>query len=185
MWAGGRPAVCRFVVSRVSAQAAALAMLMATSLCACSGDGGRPNTGPTRAPSSTALSGPRLVPTVSLDRLPVPVPGADLPPTTVPRHGDVVWAAYLAVARTINEGPGVVDQSHWNAAIARLRSNGLDVPDGGELACDEGASEALRDLGVSWGTALYFASKADAERFASQLRPSAIRVVEVRYGCAD
>jgi hypothetical protein len=112
-------------------------------------------------------------------------PGESRPTPITPDHGDQVWAVYLAVARV--EGPsGVnIDDTDWKRAIEKLRANGLNVGEGGDLACDSGALEAMTDLKVDTGTALYFSTEGDAERFAGSLDPGPVRVMEVRHGCAD
>lgn len=164
---------------------AAILVLLACTACFGSEPADRATPTPA-ATSSRASERPVLVPTVGLEGLPRLRPGAAPPRRVPPGHGDLLWAVYVAVARVEPAGAeGVIDQSLWDAALVRLEANGVHVSGGGELACDEGALEGLRDLHVTWGTAVYFASRADAEAYASMLTPPPVRVLQVRTGCAD
>jgi hypothetical protein len=93
-------------------------------------------------------------------------------------HGDLVWAAYVAV------GLPSFDSPEWAEVEARLAAVGYEVS-GGELACDVGAPEALGQDPQTLGMAVYFASQADAQQFAELYEHEVVGVVEVQLLCLD
>jgi hypothetical protein len=99
-----------------------------------------------------------------------------------PQHGDPVWAVYLAVGHSAADP--VVDQAVRDAATVGYQAVV------GDIACDEGAMQALRlDQYDYWsGATLYFANESDARSFAAAFSakvhpPRGVASVDV--GCLD
>lgn len=83
--------------------------------------------------------------------------GTDELPQPVPiEHGGTYWAVYFGV--------GEEGSAELEAAVDFARQLGIDAGSG-ELACDQGAAEAL-GVPERWhGVGVYFATRDDAERF--------------------
>jgi hypothetical protein len=95
--------------------------------------------------------------------------------------GQTYWAVYLVVAVSAGRTsvPGL------NEAVKRVRDSGVPVGGYGGL-CDDGAREALSDVGVVDSvSALYFRTEAEARELASELDPPPVRVVKIRSACTD
>jgi hypothetical protein len=133
-----------------------------------------PDTDPaptTAAPADTTTTTTTTTPPVSWP-----------PQVTSGTHGGFTWGAYLAVAPAFGD-PALAE------AAARAQAVGYtNVSDtGNQLACDDGAIEALGlDPEVDWyATALYFASEADARRFEELFEPEIAGVARVQTYCMD
>jgi hypothetical protein len=95
--------------------------------------------------------------------------------------GQTYWAVYLVVAVSAGRTsvPGL------DAAVQRVKASGVPVGGYGGL-CDEGAREALADVGaVDSVSALYFRTEGEAREFAGELDPPPVRVVKVTSACTD
>lgn len=150
----------------------------------------------TVAPSSPGGETTMPPPAPSTTEEPVAAPPTTEPPTSTtipawpavvpPEHGGPVWAAYLVVGPQ-EEGEAAPDMRRVGD-LAR----GLGYEPGvSDLACDQGAAEALGlDLTESYlGLSLYFATEDEArsfaERFRSEVRGEVRGVVQVRTLCLD
>ncbi|MBO3086095.1 hypothetical protein [Cellulomonas fengjieae] len=144
------------------------------------------------APSVTATASPTPTPTAAsptptpTTASPTPTaPSPSTPPTTPPArpqpadvaHGNRVWGTYVAVVDSF-DSPAAV------AATARVTELGY-APSGGEIACDQGAGEALGFPPETLVVATYLASKEDAELFAQLYGPGAVGIAEVTLFCLD
>jgi hypothetical protein len=107
---------------------------------------------------------------------PVGTPLPVQPPEVSPTHGGVVWGLYLAV------GPSL-DDPDMEAATRQAEALGY-TPSGGDLACDDGATDALGVDAGSSGVAVYFASERDAEA-ATQFFDAWVGIARVRTYCLD
>ncbi len=110
-------------------------------------------------------------------------PRAQWPPALgEPAQGDPVWAVYLATGHS--SADAVID-----AAVADAAAVGYDAVVG-DLACDQGALEALQlDPQDFWTAAtLYFATESDVNRFLASYRARVGEVVgyaQISLGCLD
>ncbi|MBO3102501.1 hypothetical protein [Cellulomonas fengjieae] len=141
------------------------------------------------APSVTATASPTPTPTATptpTTASPTPTtPSPSTPPTSPPArpqpadvaHGNRVWGTYVAVVDSF-DSPAAV------AATARVTELGY-APSGGEIACDQGAGEALGLPPETLVVATYLASKEDAELFAQLYGPGAVGIAEVTLFCLD
>ena len=99
-----------------------------------------------------------------------------------PTQGDPVWAVYLAVAHSSTDP--VIDVALQAAASVDYAAVT------GDVACDQGALEALKlDEHDFWSAAsLYFATKADAADFVASYQAEGNTVVgsaKINLGCLD
>lgn len=95
--------------------------------------------------------------------------------------GRSYWAVYLVVAVSAGRTsvPGL------DEAVERVKASGVPVGGYGGL-CDEGAREALADVGaVDSVSALYFDTEGEARQFAGELDPPPVRVVKITSACVD
>jgi hypothetical protein len=126
------------------------------------------------------LAAPAFFP--PLDKVPRLKPGMVLPVAAEALEpGRSYWAVYLVVAVSAGRTsvPGL-DQ-----AVDRVKASGIPVGGYGAL-CDEGAREALADVGaVDSVSALYFDTVGEARQLASQLDPPPVRVVKITSACVD
>jgi hypothetical protein len=102
-------------------------------------------------------------------------------PTPVePMHGGTYWAVYPWVGE-----PG---DAHANRVIGRLFDDYGIQAHQGDLSCDVGAAEALGNAS-SWGVAVYFETRADAQVFATQVVRSGVTpdaaIAQVTTYCLD
>jgi hypothetical protein len=115
------------------------------------------------------------------------VGGWDLPARRKPvqasiEHGGSYWAVYVAVEP--DEGRVLAD------ARDRVEAAGY-TPGGGDLACDQGAAEALgmERQAQAMTVAVYFDTRDDAETFfgllASRLEPPPVGIANVTTLCLD
>lgn len=125
---------------------------------------------PTTAPTPTASGGPTS--------------GATRWPKALgePGHGDPVWAVYLALAHT-GDDPAI------DAAVRKASGAGYTAVQG-DIACDQGAIEALGlDQYDYWSAAtVYFANRKDAADFVASYQAEVGTVAgsaQVNVGCLD
>jgi hypothetical protein len=100
-------------------------------------------------------------------------------PTVVdvePEHGGVVWGLYLALGDSL-------DDPAMDAARQRATELGYH-PGGGELACDDGAAEAL-GVDASYSVAVYFRTREDAEAAAALFGSAPVGIARVTTYCLD
>ena len=140
-------------------------LILVPLLGAC-GDGGRADAPPTPIEKTSPTTSPTTAPSPSIGPV-VPV---------APEHGGTYWAVYLAVG----------DETQLEDAIAYL-SEERDIQDFsvGDVACDEGASEALPSGAGPQRVAVYFASEDDARAWSETLPASPVAIAEVRTFCLD
>jgi hypothetical protein len=98
------------------------------------------------------------------------------PPEVMPTHGGTVWGLYLAA------GPALDDPT-MDAAIRQAEALGY-TPSSGDLACDDGAADALNVDDGSSGVAVYFATREDAEA-ATQFFDEWVGIARVTTYCLD
>ena len=126
------------------------------------------------------LAAPAFFP--PLDMVPRLKPGVVLPVAVEAlEHGKTYWAVYLVVAVSAGRTsvPGL------DEAVERVKASGVPVGGYGSL-CDEGAREALADVGaVDSVSALYFETEGEAREFAGKLDPPPVRVVKITSACID
>jgi hypothetical protein len=113
---------------------------------------------------------------------PVGTPPPTLPPEVIPQHGGTSWGLYLAVAPSVDD-PEV---ERWTE---RMETIGY-TPSFGDLACDDGAAEALGVDPGSSRVAVYFATRQDAETAAGTIEISLelgtpVGVARVTTYCLD
>ncbi|WNB84559.1 hypothetical protein [Cellulomonas sp. ATA003] len=77
------------------------------------------------------------------------------------------------------------DAPALTATDERLRELGYQPGGHGELACDQGAAEALGLDPQTIAASVYFASEADARRFAEAYGPDVVGVAAVTVFCRD
>jgi hypothetical protein len=143
------------------------AVLVAGALRSPSG-GGAADPGPSGSIPTPSATGPTEAPS----------PPAYLPEQASLEHGGTVWGLYLALAEDPND-PALDD------AIARAASLGYEVGVG-EIACDQGAAEALAPPEGAYVVALYFETETDAETVSTALPSLApIGIAEVTTYCLD
>ena len=99
-------------------------------------------------------------------------------------HGGNAWALYLAIAP-----PGQYDAPELQAADAARAEAGYRSGGGfSDLACDQGAPEALGRDGSSQAAAVYFQTQAQAQQaqdaFQARGHP-VVGIVNVQTGCLD
>jgi hypothetical protein len=148
-----------------------LALMAALLLTACPEGGGA---GGQASPSPQPVS---PSPTESPSPTPTESPAAISPPAVTVEQGGRYWAVYAVVAEARS--------AELDEAFNRLRDLEVTVGGFGELACDEGAAEALGVDPSLHGVAVYFERKADAQAFAASLDPPPAGVARVRTFCAD
>jgi hypothetical protein len=97
-----------------------------------------------------------------------------------PVHGGRYWAVYPWVGE-----PG---DAQGNRVIGRLFDDYGIQAHQGDLSCDVGAAEALGNAS-SWGVAVYFETRADAQVFATQVVRSGVTpdaaIARVTTYCLD
>jgi hypothetical protein len=93
-----------------------------------------------------------------------------------PEHGGVVWGLYLALGDSL-------DDPAMDAARQRATELGYH-PGGGELACDDGAAEAL-GVDASYSVAVYFRTREDAEAAAALFGSAPVGIARVTTYCLD
>jgi hypothetical protein len=107
-----------------------------------------------------------------------------LPPEAVVSQGSRTWAVYIAVVP-----PGAYDDPAIAGAHAATAALGYSSgPGASNLACDQGAPEALGLPGDSLAVALYFATEADAARVRRAFEDRGdpvVGVVPVTMFCLD
>jgi hypothetical protein len=105
-------------------------------------------------------------------------PRAGLPPRlSLIVDGNEAWAAVVGVIKATDR-PQLPGETV--AAAAELGYHAAVVP----TVCDEGADSALGLTGLgNYYTAVYFASQADAERFAAALPALPVKVFQARTYC--
>ncbi len=102
------------------------------------------------------------------------------PDPVVPEQGRFYFAVYFAVTE---KGPG---DPKIKAAESDLRNLGFE-PSVGGIDCDSGAKEALGlDPARSYtDVTLYFATRADADMFATLYDPGVVGTAKVKTFCLD
>jgi len=105
--------------------------------------------------------------------------GVGFPAAAAPEHGGRVWAVFVAVAR--DPGDERLDQ-----AVRDLAAVGYDAGVG-ELACYQGAAEALGlDPARTYlGVPVSFASAAEARQMVDAFEPGVVGTAEVVTYCLD
>lgn len=134
------------------------------------------------SPSATTVTASATSPSATSG--PVPSPGPTRWPKALgePAQGDPVWAVYLALAHSGTDP--ALDTALQQAAAAGY--SGVQ----GDLACDQGAIEALGlDQFDYWSAVtLYFATERDASDFVASYTAEVAKVVgstRVNVGCLD
>lgn len=107
---------------------------------------------------------------------PIETPLPVQPPEVSPTHGGVVWGLYLAVGPTL-------DDADMEGAVRQAEELGY-TPSSGDLACDDGAADALGVDVSSSGVAVYFATREDAEA-ATQFFDAWVGIARVTTYCLD
>jgi cytoskeletal protein RodZ len=134
----------------------------------------------TEAPTTTTEAPPP--PTTTTEPIPSSsVPGPNWPPQVDQLvHGGTYWVAYLAVADRS-------DDPSLEQAAGPARAIPFTVSVGGQLACDQGAVEALGlDPDVDWSaTAIYFPGEEFARRFVDLYEPEVVGIAQVQTYCLD
>lgn len=116
------------------------------------------------------------------DHEPVGTPPPTLPPEVVPEHGGTFWGLYLAAAPSTDD-PEI---ARWTE---RMETIGY-TPSVGDLACDDGAADAL-GIDPGWSrVAIYFDTREEAETAAGTIEISLelgtpIGVARVTTFCLD
>ncbi len=138
-------------------------------------------TTPSRATSSAV---PTTTPTAIASGEPAPTSGPTRWPKALgePGQGDPVWAVYLALAHA-GDDPAI------DAAVRKASGAGYTAVQG-DLACDQGAVEALGlDQYDYWSAAtVYFANRTDAADFVASYQSKVGKVAgsaQVNVGCLD
>ena len=143
-------------------------LLILVALLGACGDGERAD-----APSSPAPieeTSPPTSPTTGTS----PSIGPVVP--VAPEHGGTYWAVYLAVG----------DQTQLEDAIAYLsEERGIQDFSVGDVACDQGASEALPSGAGPQRVGVYFASEDDARAWSETLPAPPVAIAEVTTYCLD
>ena len=142
-------------------------------------------TGAATTPSeATSSAVPTTAPTPTASGGPAPTSGPTRWPRALgePGQGDPVWAVYLALAHA--GGDPAID-----AAVRKASGAGYTAVQG-DLACDQGAIEALGlDQYDYWSAAtVYFANREDAADFVASYQAEVGTVVgsaQVNVGCLD
>lgn len=137
------------------------------------------------APGTTATTAPGPQPTTATPTTPddAAAPRTQWPPALgEPAQGDPVWAVYLATGHSSQDA--AIDQAVSDAAAV-----GYDAVVG-DLACDQGALDALQlDPQDFWTAAtLYFATEREVNAFLASYRARVGEVegyAEVSLGCLD
>ena len=93
-----------------------------------------------------------------------------------PQQGDRVVSVFVATGASLGE-------PSFTKAKARLEALGYGSYSGGDTACSKGAEEALPQL-RAYSLSLEFATRADADRFATLYGP-VIGTAGVTVFCAD
>lgn len=141
-----------------------------------------PGTTTTTTEAPTTTTEPPTTTTTEPPATTTTAPRAFPPQVTEGTQGGSIWGAYLAVAPAFGD-PALAE------AAARAQAVGYtNVSErGGQLACDQGATEALGlDPEVDWyGTALYFATEADARLFEELFEPEIVGIALVQTYCMD
>ena len=133
----------------------------ALALAACGGDGDDP---PTNVGGSPA---------------PVVTEEAGAPTPVVTEHGGTYFGVYLAVG----EGPDIEDAINYLSEERGLAA-GQDFSIG-DVACDQGAAEALGANAGPMRVAVYFDSREEAEAWSQTLPAPPIAIAEVQTMCLD
>lgn len=141
-------------------------------------------TTPTDTPSATTPTVTSSAPTATASGGPVPTAGPTRWPRALgePGQGDPVWAVYLALAHS-GDDPAI------DAAVRKASGAGYTAVQG-DLACDQGAIEALGlDQYDYWSAAtVYFASRQDSADFVASYQAKVGKVAgaaRVNVGCLD
>ncbi|MEO7745990.1 MAG: hypothetical protein ABIV05_07160, partial [Actinomycetota bacterium] len=142
---------------------------------------------PTETPTSADPTSPAVTtaaPTATATGGSVPTSGPTRWPKALgePGQGDPVWAVYLALAHA-GDDPAI------DAAVRKASGAGYTAVQG-DLACDQGAIEALGlDQYDYWSAAtVYFANRTDATDFVASYQAKVGKVAgsaQVNVGCLD
>ncbi len=138
---------------------------------------------PSVSVSATSAAPSSSPPGMSTSAPTPPAPETRWPPALgEPAQGDPVWAVYLAVAHSTS-APAMETAVRQAAGVGYTGVSG-------DLACDQGATEALGlDQFDYWSAvSLYFATQQQATRFIASYRGEVAKVVgytRVKVGCLD
>lgn len=106
---------------------------------------------------------------------PIETPLPVQPPEMLPTHGGTIWGLYLAVGDSLEDAA-------MDAAVQQATELGYH-PGGGEIACDDGAADAL-GVDATMSVAVYFATREDAEA-ATQFFDAWVGIARVTTYCLD
>ena len=133
---------------------------------------------PSDGPSATAPTEP--LPSIS-STVPTPATTGTPPPARPVEadisHGDEVWGAYVAVVDSFESEAAV-------AAKARVTELGY-TPSGGDIGCDDGASEALGLPSDAMVVAVYLTTQEGAATFVEMYGAGAVGFAHVTLLCLD